>query len=448
MKAFLLSYLFPGSVGLIARWDGKELRQTTIAALKNLLPPAMIHRWNDQMGEIEFKRAYGGSVIYYGDLKEERAIKNYDLSWCYVDQAEEIDEERWSLLLGRTRRLTPLLGPDGPLTDPLTRKPLYVPNFNFCTFNAEHRGSYLYRFFHPNSLKRLPGYQLYEANTYDAERAGFVTTEYVEKLKTAYPDYAQKRYLEGCWDMFEGRVYPAFSEATHVVPDLVMEPWWTLYEVIDVGLTNPTCVLWIAVDDLDTWYVLDEHYEGGGRSAEYHAAVILEKRRRFPKAPDLTYMDSHCWAQNQTFGGQVYSIAQEYARHGIHAIPAPKNWDAAFSHLTAQLMVSDTRRHPLTKTLGAPGLLVAARCRNLIQEWLMYHWKKQRGTILRNAPDEPVDYQDHAMDAMAYFATGVRRRGTPPPSAHPTPLERWHLARSRYNPLAEAPLKGASPWSY
>lgn len=449
-KCFYLSQMFPGSVGMIARWEGKELRQTTIAAFRNMIPSQFIHRWNDQNGTIEFKKKYGGTTIYYRDLKD-TDINNYDLTWAYVDQSEEIDDERWDALMRRTRRKTPLLGDNGPLLHPKTKEPLYVPNFNFGTFNPEGTSSYIWRFFHPDSHEKREGYQLYEATTFDGRNAGFVTDDYVDKLLQAYHSnpQARQRYLEGCWDIFSGRIYTAFAVETHVVPQITVQPHWKIYETIDHGLTNPTAVGWWAVDEADNWYLLDEHYAGDGRPVQYHALVIKNKRERFAKQwSGLTYLDSACWAANQSQGGHVYSIADEYAKYGIHAIPGAKDWDTSFSRITAHLEVDPNHLHPLTGEMGAPRLYVLNTCRQFIREMLGYQWKKQRGgSSMRNAPDEPIDYNDHHMDALAYLAASIHRLPDSPVTGPTiTDLEKLHAMRRAYNPLHDTGRKRKGSW--
>ena len=75
-KAFYMSTAFPRNRGYIGRWDGKELTQTTMSEFFNAVPASMFETHNKSMGYLKFKRAYGGSEIYYGDLKrsEERRV--------------------------------------------------------------------------------------------------------------------------------------------------------------------------------------------------------------------------------------------------------------------------------------------------------------------------------------------------------------------------------------
>ena len=72
-NAILLSYLIPGNRGFIGRYDGKELRQSTMAEFRRLCPPQMLDKQNDQMGYVKFKPQYGGGENLYGGMKKEMA---------------------------------------------------------------------------------------------------------------------------------------------------------------------------------------------------------------------------------------------------------------------------------------------------------------------------------------------------------------------------------------
>ena len=92
--------------GFIGRWDGKELRQSTMAEFFKICPHQMIDKRNDQQGLLRFKPQYGGSEILYGDLKED--VVGPNLGWFWIDQAEEVEEQRWNALVGRLRKQTPM----------------------------------------------------------------------------------------------------------------------------------------------------------------------------------------------------------------------------------------------------------------------------------------------------------------------------------------------------
>ena len=433
--AVILSHFIPDNRGFIGRFDGKELRQSTMAEFFKICPPQMIDKRNDQQGLLRFKPQYGGSEILYGDLKENMVGPN--LGWFWIDQAEEVEEERWNTLVGRLRKQTPFLQPSGqPICD-REGQPVYAPTYGLATFNPEGRSHWLWRFFHPDSPTKQPDYQLYMATTYDGRAAGFVKDEYIKAMEAIYSPEAVKRYLEGSWDVFEGRVYPSFEVETHVLDHIPVKPHWKIYESIDHGLDNPTAVGWYGVDEAGNVYVIDEHYEGDNQPPLYHSQVIKSKREQLGMPIAVTYLDAHCWAKDQVNGPHVYSIADEYSDHGIYAIPGQKDKKAGIARVLEHLTIDPNRRHPLTGVLGSPRLFVSSKCPHFINEMLGYRWKKARGLVQRNSPDMPIDYNDHHMDALSYFL--LTRPQQPVIHIEPklSPLDLWAKQRKAYNPLAE-----------
>jgi hypothetical protein len=441
--AVLLSHFIPDNRGFIGRWDGKELRQSTMAEFFKVCPPQMIDKRNDQQGLLRFKPQYGGSEILYGDLKED--VVGPNLGWFWIDQAEEVEEARWNTLVGRLRKQTPMPQTGGEPFRDAQGNILYAPTYGLATFNPEGRSHWLWRFFHPDSPEVKPGYRLYEAQTYDGLAAGFVSKDYVDGMLAVFPPEAVKRYLEGSWDVFEGRIYPQFAVDTHVLEHIPIKPHWKIYESIDHGIQNPTAVGWYVVDESSNVYLIDEHYEGNGKPVVYHAQIIKAKRAALEIPIAVTYLDAHCWAKDQVNGPHVYSIADEYQEHGIYPVPGQKDKKAGINRVTEHLAIDPNRRHPITGELGSPRLFAAAHCRHFINEMLGYRWKKARGLVQRNEPDVPQDYNDHHMDALSYFL--LTRPQQPVITIEPklNALEKWAKQRKAYNPLTDEP-KTAGTW--
>lgn len=436
LKAFFLSFLFPGGCGYMGRLDGKEFRQTTLAEFKRLVPESFIAKKNDQLGYLRFKPQYGGSEIIYGDMKAER-FNNINLSWFYIDQAEEIDDERFQLLVSRLRRKVPMYGSDDkPIL--VNGEPLLAPTFGFCTFNPEGTSSFLWRHFHPDSPEKKDGYKLYQASTYDGLKAGFIPQDYVDDMVRLFPPDARKRYLDGSWDVFSGRIFPQFHQGTHCLDYIRPQPHWKIYESIDHGLINPTAVQWWGVDEFGIRYLLDEHYEGDGKPVKHHCEVILAKRAQFKQGIAYTYLDSACWATNQSKGGNVYAIVDEYNENGVFPIKGEKDWDTGYTRITQGLAADPALVHPETGELGAPRIFVSSHCTHFIKEALGYRWKKNRITSqLRNTPDEPMDYNDHHMDAWFYLEASRPNQPVLVVERKRNILEEIRQTRLRYNPFTE-----------
>ena len=90
-----------------------------------------------------------------------------------------------------------------------------------------------------------------------------------------------------------------------------------IYRSLDFGSQNPTVCLWIAVDDDNNWFVINEHYESG-QTIDYHAGIINSKSQGIPIV--ATYGDPS--------GAQWIS---EFAQRGIYITPANKEVGTNFN---------------------------------------------------------------------------------------------------------------------
>lgn len=112
----------PGSASLIARKDLKALKRTTIRTFFKVakmlgLQAGKHFRFNQQDMVVEY---YNGSVVFFAELKrlpgdpEYDRIGSYDLSRCWIDEAQEVSKDakdalqcRLSVLSGRDWRTVP-----------------------------------------------------------------------------------------------------------------------------------------------------------------------------------------------------------------------------------------------------------------------------------------------------------------------------------------------------
>lgn len=217
-----------------------------------------------------------------------------------------------------------------------------------------------------------------------------------------------------------GLVYKEFEREVHVIDPLDIPPSWSIYRGIDFGSTNPTACLWVAVDGDDNWYVVSEHYATGG-TIDYHAGII--NANSLSKSVAATYGDPS--------GAQWIN---EFAQRGIYITPATKETNTTFNtwvrfgieKVAERLKSVPGHTTPVarpdrgTSGAGEPSLYVFSTCVNTIREFETYRWKEKSVTQAQdlNEPDVPEKANDHAMDALRYFAVSYRKHTPvtmPPP---------------------------------
>lgn len=222
---------------------------------------------------------------------------------------------------------------------------------------------------------------------------------------------------------YTGLVYKEFQREVHVIEPFDIPESWSIYRGIDFGSTNPTAVLWIAVDPDENIFVAGEHYQTG-ETIDYHAGQI--NAHPLSKRIQATYGDPS--------GAQWI---QEFAQRGIYITPANKETGTNFNSWVRfgiekvaerlKLVPGHIVQNVSARPEGLPALYVFSSCTNLIKEFETYRWKEKSVTQAQdlNEPDVPEKANDHAMDALRYFAVSYTK-----PSAPATPYDRakWSLA--------------------
>ena len=210
---------------------------------------------------------------------------------------------------------------------------------------------------------------------------------------------------------YTGLVYKEFQREVHIIEPFDIPEGWNCYRGIDFGSTNPTACLWISVDSDENWYIIDEHYETG-QTIDYHAGVINSKSNRHHNIQS-TFGDPS--------GAQWIS---EFAQRGIYITQANKEIGTQYNSWVRFGIekVAERLKCVLGKTVsmqgvsnsnvrGNPSLFIFSTCQNVIREFETYRWKEKSVTQAQdlNEPDVPEKANDHAMDALRYFAVSYNK---------------------------------------
>lgn len=207
---------------------------------------------------------------------------------------------------------------------------------------------------------------------------------------------------------FTGLVYKDFYRERNLVEPFDIPATWDIYRCIDFGSTNPTACLWVAVDSDDNWFVIDEHYETG-RTIDYHAGIINSNAHS--RNVVATYGDPS--------GAQWI---EEFNQRGVYITPADKetgtskeNWVRYGIEKVAEKFKKVPGKvvsHVLPSESGLPSLYIFKNCKDTIRELETYRWREKSVGQAQdiNEPDMPEKANDHAMDALRYFAVSYRKK--------------------------------------
>ena len=184
-------------------------------------------------------------------------------------------------------------------------------------------------------------------------------TKMLEFLKDQDEAYYQI-YTLGRYAILKNKIYNNYQVVSRM-PEMYDE---IIYGV-DFGFNNPSVILEIGLKD-DNIYILRELYETHLTNEE-----LIEKLKYFVRSKNAEiYADSAEPAR-----------IEEISRAGFNVYPAEKSVKDGIDFVKRKM------------------IYLYEECANAAREIQMYKWKEDRkGNVL----DEPVKFNDHAMDALRY----------------------------------------------
>jgi phage terminase large subunit len=333
----------PGETGMIVT--------PTSLGIKNVILPELskwgiLDRWTyrgPQSAEPGLHAPNGTRVLLESadnDRKIER-LRGPSIAWFWMDEAALIPEKAWRILVGRLR----------------------AGDYRNAWITTTPKGkNWIHAKFHPegadtldsvNNVLGVPSY----ANPH-------LALDYRRDILGEYGGQFRQQEVEGAFVKPEGLVYPWFDRDEHIVAteDLPDSYDRFLYGV-DWGF-HPHPAAMLAIGERgDTYYVLREHYETRNTVADL-AGVMTDWQDEIGRGP--VYCDPSEPANVETF-----------TREGARADGADNDVDPGISHVTS--LADDIR--------------VAETCQSLINEFGQYQY---------DDGGDPVDANDHALDALRY----------------------------------------------
>jgi len=189
----------------------------------------------------------------------------------------------------------------------------------------------------------------------------------------------RKRLFEGLWATAEGVVYDIFDPPVHVREREAAE-FKAWYLAMDEGYANPAVILLIGEDADGRAHVAREFYETGKLQSDVVATAAA------------WYSEWQCSAAIVDAAGAGLIAALRDA--GLPATGAKGRVNDGIHVVQDMLKVQGD---------GRPRLTVDPACVNVVNEFESYIWKPER--------DEPVKDNDHAADALRYYAVTRASRG-------------------------------------
>jgi len=191
----------------------------------------------------------------------------------------------------------------------------------------------------------------------------------IEKLKEQDKMY-HKIYALGEWGFLENKIYTNYQVITDMDYDR-FQGGETIYG-LDFGFNNPTVLVEIKIGKEDA-FIRQKIYDTGLTTPE----IIAKMEARVVDRRKFIFADS-----------EDPKTIEEIYRAGFNIIPAEKGQDSVRNGIDI------VKRFKLKLSNDSP---------DVIKEIENYCWKKDKNG---NLIDEPVKFNDHAMDAIRYAIAG------------------------------------------
>lgn len=462
---------YPGATMMLGRENFPKLNSTLRREFFKWMPPNWQKSFNQRDNNLVLKN---GTIIDFryidqrqnsdGESTSNLLSANYD--YIGVDQMEDtgITEHDFEQLLGRLRGSTRYAGDDvtmpqtGPRLMALTCNPTlgwvykrlvkplhdlragrYNPDL-ICEVDSD--GNVIL-----TDGKPTPLIEVFEASTY--ENAQNLEADYIKTLEATYRGKMRDRYLLGKWVAFEGVVYDEFDEDMHVIASSQMENHikylrlqgyrLTLLEGYDFGVVQPSCYLLALVDGDGNVYIMDGFYQGGtsdtGESIgiDWQVNKILELREKHAGTELLTrnsepeiYADPAIFRRtNAGATGMGKSTATLFYERGVHMRRGNNNILNGIVKVKQYLHVQRVALNPFTHAYGSPKLFVSDKLTWFRDEIISWRWRRAKDDT---SLDEPIDRDNHAMDALKYMLTAeaAPARMVASRAKLPQAVNKWH----------------------
>lgn len=505
LKAIGLNDLYLNNRGVIARKTWEDLRKTTLPTLLKFLPPAT-YSYGGKFAPSEKviqlnprtipcpecavahdaganRRCHNcqevpGSqflLLHLDDPETEHVIKGLEINWFLIDQAEDVHEEIFRLLVSRLGRwdqavVTPLAmqmekaqGREWAWWNTVDGK--YVPGarpvaptYPMLTCNPDHLYHWIYRTFHEDSPdhweKRIPdpsnpeggqlvsfhdlGYKLFH---FPSMSNKFLTKQNRIALLAGDESF-QRRYVRGEWGIPEGTIHDVPKEALiSGSPDVLQ---WirqncTLHRSMDHGDSAPTSCVWWGTDREGHMFAYREYYQPNKLVAEHRQNITAMSRgERY----SFNVADPSIFHQGVQKEGKRWTVIDEWT--DCRALPketalfwtkgdkdelGTRDRISQFlrplgGEVNKETGKESPRPHPITRELGHwPRLFFVTKTANYPQgcDHAIRETRAQRrvkaGTengrpIFTDDRDDTVP--DHAYDCVRYFVAS-RPPGGPVP---------------------------------
>lgn len=321
-----------------------------------------------------------GSKVYIGGMDRPGKVLSGERDWLFVNQAEELALEDWETLSTRCT------GRGAVTTTPML--------FGDC-----NPGQPSHWILQRGALSVL--HSRHEDNPTLYTEHGELTPQGIRSMAVldSLSGVRKERLRFGRWVAAEGVVYEGWDRGTHYIDRFPIPAEWRRIRAVDFGYTNPFVCQWWAIDPDGRMYLYRELYQT--------RQLVEDLARKIVKLSAGERIDA-------TVADHDAEDRATLERHGVPTIAALKAISPGIEAVQARLRAAGdgrSRLFVLRSSLAARDDLLAAAHKPVCtaDEFETYAWPKTSDG--RSMKENPVDADNHGMDATRYAAMFLETRG-------------------------------------
>ena len=232
-----------------------------------------------------------------------------------------------------------------------------------------------------------------------------LTKEAINAFSESLSEEEKEARLHGKFRHLSGLVFKEFDPEVHIWDNPKVPKHWTVYMAVDPHPRTPTAVLWVAVDEQDQLYVIDELWLPDMTVGEIADAI---KSQEYKNPARFKYIDPAMDKDNELAGG--FNTRKELMKNGISTMLANNDFDYGIGKIREAL------RPKFLKMLNCsiPRLRVSRACKHLIYEFQHYIWDEyQMRPEDHDAKQKVKKKDDHFVDCLRYILNANPRYWRP-----------------------------------
>lgn len=382
-KGLFLSLAYPGNVGAILRKTLISLRKTTLITWdRYVCPPELVKSFNQ---ETMTTTLVNGSIIFWLGLDDEQKIGSLEAGWIGIDEAIELTEDDYIMLLGRLRLTS--LKPSSGLQTKLPFRQI------MSATNPSSDAHWLYKRAYTDKKMRV-----LESNSLDNIHT---PQDYKDSLK-AFTGVYYDRFVLGKWVGAAGIVYDNFDTSQHLIDKFTIPNDWTRYRAIDFGFSNPFVCLWVAIHpniDKDQTCTCPAVNHTPGTMYVYRE-IYMSQRTIEQHARDIVYLSL---GENikATFSDWAAGDRATLELNGVPTYKADKSISAGIQSVYSS--IGQNRLYIMRNILVEHDLNIPTGRPHCTADEIGLYRYADPSKRLGNIREEPIDKDNHGMDALRYL---------------------------------------------